>query len=45
MKNYIFSTIAAACALELILEFAPFVKDATVKKYLQKIDELTGKKN
>ncbi len=37
MKNYIFSTIAAACALELILEFAPFIRDATLKKYLRYI--------
>ena len=37
MKNYIFSTVAAACALELILEFAPFIRDATVKKYLRYI--------
>ena len=35
MQNYIFSTVAAACAVELILEFAPFVKDATLKKYLR----------
>ncbi len=35
MQNYIFSTIAAACAVELILEFAPFIKDATLKKYLR----------
>ena len=35
MQNYIFSTIAAACAVELILEFAPFIKDTTLKKYLR----------
>lgn len=35
MQNYIFSTVAAACAVELILEFAPFIKDATLKKYLR----------
>lgn len=37
MKNYIFSTIAAACVFELILEFAPFISNGTVKKYLRYI--------
>ena len=37
MKDYIFSTVAAACVLELMLEFSPFIKDATVKKYLRYI--------